>query len=88
MTTPIGIPEIQIRAAYPPRFTDYPLETSMTDTHSLQHAVQAHASVLDLIGNTPLVEVSQLSPSPQVRLFAKLESQNPLVQSKIASPMQ
>ena len=89
MTTPIGIPEILIRAAYPPRITDYPLETSMTDTHSLQTAVQSHASVLDLIGNTPLVEVSQLSPSPQVRLFAKLESQNPFgsVKDRIANAM-
>ena len=61
----------------------------MTDTHSLQTAVQSHASVLDLIGNTPLVEVSQLSPSPQVRLFAKLESQNPFgsVKDSIANAM-
>ena len=61
----------------------------MTKTNSLQHAVQAHASVLDLIGNTPLVEVSQLSPSPQVRLFAKLESQNPFgsVKDRIANAM-
>ena len=46
-------------------------------------------SVLDLIGNTPLVEVSQLSPSPQVRLFAKLESQNPFgsVIDRIANAM-
>src|SRR3954463_7032495 len=36
-----------------------------------------HASVLDLIGNTPLVDVSRLSPSPDVRILAKLESQNP-----------
>jgi [CysO sulfur-carrier protein]-thiocarboxylate-dependent cysteine synthase len=34
-------------------------------------------SVLDLIGNTPLVEVSQLSPNPRARIFAKLEGQNP-----------
>jgi cysteine synthase len=36
-----------------------------------------HPSVLDLIGNTPLVDVSRLSPSPEVRILAKLESQNP-----------
>jgi cysteine synthase len=35
------------------------------------------ASVLDLVGNTPLVEISQLSPNPNVRIFAKLEGQNP-----------
>jgi [CysO sulfur-carrier protein]-thiocarboxylate-dependent cysteine synthase len=36
-----------------------------------------YESVLDLIGNTPIVEVSQLSPNPNVRILAKLEGQNP-----------
>ena len=34
-------------------------------------------SVLDLIGNTPMVDVSRLSPNPRVRIYAKLEGQNP-----------
>ena len=34
-------------------------------------------SVLDLIGDTPLVELPRLSPSPAVRLYAKLEGANP-----------
>jgi len=34
-------------------------------------------SLLDLVGNTPLVELSRLSPKPSVRLYAKLEGQNP-----------
>ena len=34
-------------------------------------------NVLDLIGNTPIVEISQLSPNPNVKIFAKLEGQNP-----------
>ncbi len=34
-------------------------------------------SVLDLIGGTPLVELPGLAPRPEVRLFAKLEGQNP-----------
>jgi len=34
-------------------------------------------SLLDLVGNTPLVELSHLSPKPEVRLYAKLEGQNP-----------
>lgn len=39
---------------------------------------RAHAaSLLDLVGSTPLVELSRLSPKPSVRLFAKLEGQNP-----------
>lgn len=37
----------------------------------------AFASILETIGNTPLVEVSQLSPNPAVRILAKLEGQNP-----------
>lgn len=34
-------------------------------------------SLLDAIGNTPLVELRGLSPRAEVRLFAKLEGQNP-----------
>jgi cysteine synthase B len=37
----------------------------------------AYGSILDVIGNTPLVEVSHLSPNPAVRVLAKLEGQNP-----------
>ena len=36
-----------------------------------------YASVLDLIGNTPLVDISQLSPNPNARLVIKLEGRNP-----------
>jgi len=48
-----------------------------------------HASVLDLIGNTPLVDVSVLSPNPDVRILAKLENQNPFgsVKDRIAKAM-
>ena len=34
-------------------------------------------SLLELVGNTPLVELPHLSPKPEVRLYAKLEGQNP-----------
>ncbi|MBO0894190.1 MAG: pyridoxal-phosphate dependent enzyme, partial [Acidimicrobiales bacterium] len=46
-------------------------------------------SILDLIGNTPLVDVSALSPNPQVRLLAKLEGQNPTgsIKDRIALSM-
>jgi [CysO sulfur-carrier protein]-thiocarboxylate-dependent cysteine synthase len=37
----------------------------------------SYRSVLDMIGNTPLVEVSQLSPNPDVRILVKLEGRNP-----------
>jgi len=45
--------------------------------------------VLDMIGNTPLVDVSVLSPNPSVRILAKLESQNPFgsVKDRIAKAM-
>ena len=36
-----------------------------------------HKGLLSTIGNTPLVELENLSPNPNVRLFAKLEGQNP-----------
>ena len=39
-------------------------------------------SVLELIGNTPLVGVHALSPNPNVRIYAKLEGQNPGGSSK------
>jgi cysteine synthase len=39
--------------------------------------VAVYRSVLDLIGNTPLLEVTELSPRPEVRVLAKLEGQNP-----------
>jgi [CysO sulfur-carrier protein]-thiocarboxylate-dependent cysteine synthase len=46
-------------------------------------------SILDLIGNTPLVELRALSPSPEVRLYAKLEGQNPTgsIKDRIANAM-
>ncbi len=49
----------------------------------------AFGSVLDLIGNTPLVDISSLSPNPRVRLLIKLEGQNPggSVKDRIALSM-
>ena len=46
-------------------------------------------SVLDLIGDTPLVDVSKLSPNPRVKILAKLEGQNPAgsVKDRIALTM-
>ncbi len=46
-------------------------------------------SVLELIGHTPMVDVSSLSPNPDVRILAKLESQNPFgsVKDRIAKSM-
>ncbi|MDH5201259.1 MAG: cysteine synthase family protein, partial [Candidatus Bathyarchaeota archaeon] len=36
-----------------------------------------YRNLIDAIGNTPIVELGRLSPRPGVRLFAKLEGQNP-----------
>ena len=36
-----------------------------------------YESALDLIGDTPIVDISALSPNPKVRILAKLEGQNP-----------
>ncbi|MFN8431156.1 MAG: cysteine synthase CysM [Spirosomataceae bacterium] len=35
------------------------------------------STILDLIGNTPLAELKNLNPNPNVRIFAKLEGNNP-----------
>nr|MCU0430395.1 pyridoxal-phosphate dependent enzyme [Cytophagaceae bacterium] len=35
------------------------------------------ASLLDLVGNTPLVELKKINPNPKVKIFGKLEGHNP-----------
>jgi cysteine synthase B len=51
--------------------------------------VPIYENVLDMIGNTPVVDVSVLSPNPRVRIVAKLEMQNPFgsVKDRIAKNM-
>ena len=46
-------------------------------------------SLLDLIGNTPLVNISAMSPNPRVEIWAKLEGANPTgsVKDRIARHM-
>ena len=46
-------------------------------------------SILELIGNTPLVEMRSISPRPGIHLYAKLEGQNPTgsVKDRIAKYM-
>ena len=63
---------------------DYSREVLLKNAHG-----SVKASVLDLIGNTPMVDVSNLSPNPRVRIVAKLESQNPFgsVKDRIARQM-
>ena len=38
-------------------------------------SLRTAGSLLDLVGNTPLVELPRLSPKPSVQLYAKLEGQ-------------
>jgi cysteine synthase B len=47
------------------------------------------ATLLGLIGDTPLVELRRMAPKPGVRIFAKLEGQNPSgsVKDRIALAM-
>ncbi|MES2113352.1 MAG: cysteine synthase CysM [Bacteroidota bacterium] len=35
------------------------------------------AGIIDLIGNTPMAELKKVNPNPNVRIFAKLEGNNP-----------
>ncbi len=35
------------------------------------------SSIIDLVGNTPLVEINKLNPNPRVKIYAKLEGNNP-----------
>src|ERR1041384_8188582 len=35
------------------------------------------AGILDTVGNTPMVEILKLNPNPNVKIFAKLEGNNP-----------
>ena len=49
----------------------------------------AFGSLLERVGGTPVVEISELSPRPDVRIFAKLEGANPTgsVKDRIAKFM-
>ncbi len=48
-----------------------------------------YPSVIDMIGNTPIVDVGALSPNPQARILLKLEGENPAgsVKDRIARSM-
>ncbi len=46
-------------------------------------------SLLSLVGNTPLVELKRLTPKPSVRIYAKLEGENPTgsIKDRVAKAM-
>jgi cysteine synthase B len=46
--------------------------------HSIIEAFIHHImTIIDLIGNTPLVELTKLNPNPNVKIYGKLEGNNP-----------
>ncbi len=47
------------------------------------------SSLLDLVGNTPLVELPRLTPKQSVKIYAKLEGQNPTgsIKDRVAKAM-
>jgi cysteine synthase B len=46
--------------------------------HSIVEAFIHHImTIIDLIGNTPLVELTKLNPNPNVKIYGKLEGNNP-----------
>ncbi len=49
----------------------------MAEAATRQTGREPAGSVLDRIGGTPLVDVSAMSPNPEVRIYAKLEGENP-----------
>jgi len=51
--------------------------------------VDKYHNILDLIGNTPMVEINRLNPNKKVKILAKLESYNPggSVKDRIALAM-
>ncbi len=61
----------------------------MIDYKLLEVMMVPFENVLDMIGNTPMVDVSRLSPNANVRIIAKLEGQNPFgsVKDRIAKSM-
>ena len=48
-----------------------------------------YGNMVEAVGNTPLVELPRLSPTPGVRIFAKLEGRNPTgsVKDRVAKAM-
>src|SRR5438445_11372448 len=51
--------------------------------------VQTAKSLLELVGNTPLVELPRPSPKPAVQIYAKLEGDNPTgsIKDRVAKSM-
>jgi cysteine synthase B len=60
-----------------PRLSSSGLEISVGNKDSSMKIINEKLSLWGAIGNTPLVEISQLHDNPKVRILAKLEGNNP-----------
>ncbi|GAB2630935.1 cysteine synthase CysM [Emticicia sediminis] len=45
--------------------------------YATQFIIKKMATIIDLVGNTPLVELTKLNPNPNVKIYGKLEGNNP-----------
>jgi len=54
-----------------------------------EHSLGVGDSLLSLVGNTPLVQLSRLTPKASVQIYAKLEGQNPTgsIKDRVAKMM-
>ena len=48
-----------------------------TSLRPVYNSPMSPETILDLVGNTPLVELRHMAPKPGIRILAKLEGQNP-----------
>src|SRR5256714_4191213 len=66
-----------------------PLSSYLPWRAAVRSQVMRYSSILDTIGNTPLVELKSFSPRPGVQIFAKLEGANPSgsIKDRIARKM-
>src|SRR2546423_4940897 len=66
-----------------------PLSSYLPWRAAARSQVMRYSSILDTIGNTPLVELKSFSPRPGVQIFAKLEGANPSgsIKDRIARKM-
>ncbi len=62
---------------------------AVAESVGAQHAAARYRDVVDAIGHTPIVELARLSPTPSVRILAKLEGNNPTgsVKDRVARAM-
>jgi S-sulfo-L-cysteine synthase (O-acetyl-L-serine-dependent) len=53
------------------------LLVNVIPVRNTQYEIHFTMKITDLVGNTPMVELSKLNPNPNVTIYAKLEGHNP-----------